>query len=43
MKDYNNLHLKWYLLLLANAFEKIRKKCLENLCPNNYLSAPALR
>ena len=39
-----NLHLKWDVLMLADAFEKFRNNSLNNyeLCPGHYLSAPAL-
>ena len=42
MKDYHDLHLKCYVLLLANVFEKFRNNNLKNdgLCPSHYLSAP---
>ena len=44
MKDYQNLHLKCDVLLLANVFEKYRSNSLKNygLCPSHYLSAPLL-
>ena len=41
MKDYYNSYLKWDVLL----FRKFRNGGLKNygLCPNHYLSAPAMR
>ena len=44
MKDYLDLDLKCYVLLLADMFEKIRKNTLKNygLRPSHYLSAPGL-
>ena len=44
MKDDHNLYLKCDTLLLADIFEKFRNNSLKNhgLCPNHYLSAPAL-
>ena len=44
MKDYHNLHLKCYVLLLADVFEKFRNNNLKNykLCPSHYLIAPGL-
>ena len=44
MKDSHDLHLNCDVLLLANVFEEIRNRCLENydLCPSHYFSAPAL-
>ena len=44
MKDYNDLYLKCYVLLLVDLDEKFRSRCLENygLYPNHYLSGPAL-
>ena len=44
MKDYHNLHLKCEVLLFADVFEKFRNNSLKNygLCPNRYLSTPAL-
>ena len=44
MKDYHDLYLKRYVLLLADAFEKFRNNNLKNyvLCKNHYLSAPGL-
>ena len=44
MKDDHNLCLKCDALLLADIFEKFRNNSLKNhgLCPNHYLSAPAL-
>ena len=44
VKDYLDLHLKCYVLLLADMFEKIRKNSLKNygLRPSHYLSAPGL-
>ena len=44
MKDYHDLYLKRYVLLLADAFEKFRNNNLKNyvLCKNHYLSTPGL-
>ena len=44
MKDYHNFYLKWDILLLADAFEKIRSNSLKNyeLCPSHYWSTPAV-
>ena len=44
MKNDHNLCLKCDALLLADIFEKFRNNSLKNhgLCPNHYLSAPAL-
>ena len=44
IKDYYNLYLKHYVLLLADVFEKLSNRCLENhnLFPSHYFSAPAL-
>ena len=44
MKDYCNLYLKFYVLLLADFFEKFRNKSLKNYesCPSHYLNAPTL-
>ena len=47
MKDYHNLYLKHYVLLLDDVFEEqycVRNNSLNNyiLCPSHYLSAPAL-
>ena len=44
MKNYNNLYLKYHVLLLANVFLKNRNNNLKTygLCPSHYLSAPAL-
>ena len=44
MKDSHDLHLNCDVLLLANVFEEIRNRCLENydLCPSHYFNAPAL-
>ena len=44
MKDYPNLYLKCYALLLAGMFEKNRNGSVKNyeLCMSHYLSAPAL-
>ena len=44
MKDYHDLYLKRYVLLVADAFEKFRNNNLKNyvLCKNHYLSAPGL-
>ena len=45
MKDYHELYWKCdVLLLLRDVFEKFRNSSLKNygLCPNHYLSAPAL-
>ena len=43
MKDYNDLYLKWYVLLLADVFQKFRNNSLKKygLCPSHYLSAPS--
>ena len=44
-KDYHNLYLKRDVLLLADAFEKSRNRCLEDcgLCTRHYLRAPGLK
>ena len=44
MKYYHDFYLKFDVLLLVDVFEKFRNKSLKNygLCPNYYLSAPAL-
>ena len=44
MKDYHDLYLKCYVLLLFDVFEKLRNNSLKNfgLCPNYYLSVPGL-
>ena len=44
MKDYHHLNLKCDVLWLADAFEKFKKKCLQNygLCSNLFFSALAL-
>ena len=44
MKYYHDFYLKFHVLLLVDVFEKFRNKSLKNygLCPNYYLSAPAL-
>ena len=44
IKEHYDLYLKYYVLLLANLFEKFRNRCLENygLCSSHYLSASAL-
>ena len=44
MKDYDDLYLKYDVLLLADMFESFSNKILINyeLCPSHYLSAPAL-
>ena len=44
MKDYHDLYLKCYVLLLANVFEKFRNNSLKNygFCPSHYLSVPGL-
>ena len=44
MKDYHELYLTCYVLLLADVFEKFRNINLKNygLCPSHYLSAPGL-
>ena len=44
MKDYHDLYLKSDVLLLADAFDKIRNNSLKNygLSPSHYLSEPAL-
>ena len=43
-KDYHNLYLKKYILLLTDIFEKFISKCLKyyNLDPTHYFSAPGL-
>ena len=43
IKDYHDLHLKYYVLFLASVFEKLRNSSLKKygLCPNYYLNAPA--
>ena len=45
IKDYQDLYLKCDILLLADAFEKLRNNNFSNygLCPSLYLSAPSLR
>ena len=45
IKDYQDLYLKCDILLLADAFEKLRNNNFSNygLCPSRYLSAPSLR
>ena len=45
IKDYQDLYLKCDILLLADAFEKLRNNNFSNygLCPSHYLSAPSLR
>ena len=44
MKDYHDLYLKCYFLLLADVFEKFRNSSLKNYgsCPSHYLSATGL-
>ena len=44
IKDYQDLYLKCDILLLADAFEKLRNNNFSNygLCPSRYLSAPSL-
>ena len=44
MKDYDNLHLKCDILLLAVVFEKFRNNRLKNygFCPGHYLNVPGL-
>ena len=44
MKDYHDLYLNCDVLLLADAFEKLRINSLKNygLCPSHYLRAPGL-
>ena len=44
MKDYQDLYLKFDILLLANVFEKFRNNSLKNygLYPSHYFSAPGL-
>ena len=44
MKDYQGLHLKYDVLLLADVFEKFRNKSLKyyGLCASHYFTAPAL-
>ena len=45
VKDYYNLYLKCDILLLADLFEKIRRRCLKNysMYPGHCLNAPVLR
>ena len=45
MKDYQDLHLKFDVLLLADVFGKFRNISLKNygLCPSHYLNALGLR
>ena len=44
INDYDDLHLKCDVLLIADDFEKFRNNSLKNngLCSSHYLSAPAL-
>ena len=44
MKDYHNLYLKGYILLLVHIFEKIRNSCLRNytLFSSHYINVPSL-
>ena len=44
MKDYDDLHLKYHVLLLVDVFEKLKNNSLKNygLCPINYLNIPGL-
>ena len=44
MKDYQGLHLKCDVLLLADVFEKFRNKSLKyyGVCASHYFTAPAL-
>ena len=44
MKDYDDLYLKCYVLILPDVFEKFRNNSLKNygLCLSHYLSAPGL-
>ena len=44
MKDYDDLRLKCYVLLLADVLEEFSGNSLKNygLCPSHYLSAPGL-
>ena len=44
MKDYQDLYLKFDILLSANVFEKFRNNSLKNygLYPSHYFSAPGL-
>ena len=44
MKDYHSLYLRCVVLFLTDASEKFRNNTFKNqgLCPNHYLSAPAL-
>ena len=45
IKDYQDFYLKCDILLLADAFEKLRNNNFSNygLCSSRYLSAPSLR
>ena len=44
MKDFQDLYLKWDVLLLADVFEKFRISSLKNygLCSSRHLNVPAL-
>ena len=44
MKDFQDLYLRYYVLLLADIFETFKNDSLKNygLCPSHYLSALAL-
>ena len=44
MKDFQDLYLRCYVLLLADIFETFKNDSLKNygLCPSHYLSALAL-
>ena len=44
MKDYQGLHLKYDVFLLADVFEKFRNKSLKyyGLCASHYFTAPGL-
>ena len=41
IRDYQDLHLKWDVVFLADVFEKLRNKILKNngLCPSHYSNA----
>ena len=44
MSDYYDLHLKTYVLLLSDVFEKVLSTCIEyySFDPCNYFSSPGL-